>query len=102
MTDNVELPSTIEESLEILLEDLSLTEKKEIAELAKNDLSGLHFSLGQFIRNKFELWEDNNELTKFCCKTSGTKEMHPDSVSSMIIKALWQRLQVLNKIRIIN
>ena len=102
MLDITMFPSTIKEAVEILLEDLSIAEKKEIAELTENDLIGLHFSLGQYIRNKFELWEENNELTKFCCKISNVTEMHPDSVSSLIIKEIWKRLQVLNTIQVVS
>jgi len=49
------LPKTVEQAVNHLLSDLSLQEKTAIANMQKDDLVDLHFSLGRFIRNEFKL-----------------------------------------------
>ena len=53
----------------------------------------LHFSLGQGIRNEFGLWAGNEELLESCKAMAGKTDLHIDSASSVIIKALWERLR---------
>ena len=48
----------------------------------------LHLTLGMAIRNDFGLWAGNRYLLKSC----GSERMSADDASSVIIRALWQRL----------
>ncbi len=58
-------------------------------------LSGLHFSLGMWIRNNFGLWHEHSELIKDCARRRhipSRSTMHPNSASHIILMALWERL----------
>lgn len=58
-------------------------------DLTQNEfVTKFHLSIGAQIRNDYELWGNNQALLDDCKVTS------PDEASSVILKALWKRLQV--------
>lgn len=83
------LPSSIEETVDILIEALSREELDAIKNMNEDDLLGLHMNLGQGIRNSMGLWGDNKKLLKSC----GNEDMHPDNASSAIVKFLWLKIR---------
>jgi len=87
------LPKTVEQAVDILLSELSLKEKAAIANMQKNNLTDLHFSLGRFIRNEFNFLADNEELMDSCRLLSGKQDLHVDDDSTVIIELLWKSLQ---------
>jgi len=93
MTDNTEYLKTVDEAVNRLLSDIPIHEKRRIANLPEDGLVNLHFGLGQGIRNDFGLWAGNEALLESCRQVAGKAELHVDSASTVIIKALWARLQ---------
>jgi len=89
----IELPKTVEQAVSQLMTELSIYDKQKIKNTPKDSLSNLHFSLGMNIRNAFGLWSGNEELLKSCRLITGKKDLHVDDASSIIINALWERLQ---------
>jgi uncharacterized protein DUF6794 len=80
-------PRTVEEAVERPLSEMSDENKRTLRELPEGDLVGAtHFGLGMYIRNQFGLWGKNAELMKAC----GAYDPH--DASSVIIRALWRRL----------
>ena len=90
---NERLPTTVGQAVDMLLSELSNEEKTKIANMSKDNLTGLHFSLGRFIRNEFKLLADNEELMESCSLLSGQQDLHADDASSVIIESLWESLQ---------
>ena len=93
-------PKTVAEAVNRLLSALSEKDKEEIKKTSKDDLINLHFGLGQYIRNAFGLWRENEELLKACCPMDKYPEetrpylfLDPDEASGVIIDALWERLR---------
>ena len=95
------LPKTVEQAVDILLSELSLKEKAAIANMQKNNLADLHFSLGRFIRNEFNPLADNEELMDSCRLLLGKQDLHPDDASSVIIESLWKNLQDTYALRMV-
>ena len=95
------LPKTVEQAVDILLSGLSLQEKTAIANMQKDNLVDLHFSLGRFIRNKFKLLTDNEKLMESCSLLSGEQDLHADDASSVIIESLWESLQDNHVLRVV-
>lgn len=62
--------------------------KKRLKNTTENDLINYHFGLGAFVRSEFGLWAGNKELLKSC----GSETMPPDDASTVIIKAVWKKL----------
>ena len=52
-------PKSIEEAVEMLLTDLSESDRQAIRMMSEEQLSSLHSSLGNHIRNGFGLWGSN-------------------------------------------
>ena len=86
-----EHPRSIEEAVQLLLTRLPEKDQQTIRMMAEEDLSSLHFSLGNYVRNEFGLWGSNVELLKACCPDSSLQ--NADDASMVIIKALWWKLQ---------
>ena len=86
-----EWPKSMDEAVERLMADLSEEDKKELKNTKEEYLILHHFGLGEHIRNEFGLWQWNKDLLESCC--GGGYYQDPDEASSVIIKALWERLQ---------
>ena len=98
-------PRTIAEAVDRLQSTLSQTVKDETAAMPENKLLDLHFGLGIWVRNNFELWKKNITLLEECMKIrfEGRIDMpnlpsrivwiHPDDASGIIIRAFWARLR---------
>ena len=83
----VELPKTLAEAVERLNDILDPDDKRDLAQTLKDDLVDYHFGLATAIRNAFELHTGNPGLLASC----GVSD--PDDASTVIIEALWTRLQ---------
>lgn len=77
--EEVTIPSTIEEAIALLDEELTDEDKQYIL---KNGALSVHHSLGMWIRNNWGLWE-NSELKDYYIKQGIT---HPDDMSNRIIQ----------------
>jgi hypothetical protein len=82
------LPKTINESAAVIFSEMSGRDKLRLRNTKKDDLILFHMSWGQEIRNKFGLYASNGELAK------DAKADHPDSVSTVIMNAVWEELQI--------
>jgi hypothetical protein len=68
----------------IVLDD---QQKIALATLQEDDLIYLHFSLGMAVRNAFGLHNADSKLLASCDTAT-----HPDDVSGVIVKTLWEQL----------
>ena len=87
LQDNFKLPETVDEAVDRLMMVLDDEQKIALATLQENDLINLHFSLGMAIRNAFGLHHVDSKLLASC-----NSAIHPNDVSGVIIKALWEQL----------
>jgi hypothetical protein len=87
-------PATVDEAVGVVIATLSDEDKATIAAMAESELIGLHFGLGRWIRNNLGLWQGNTALME---DTRGRDPSirHPDSVSTVITEAVWERLREL-------
>ena len=100
-TKKVSLPRTVDQAVTRLMSDLSLRDKTKIAKLKEEELVSLYFSLGEYIRNTFELWSGNRELMESCRVLSGMNELQEDDASAFIVKELLKRLHETHKLRVV-
>ena len=85
------LPTTLDEAVGVILAMLEDKDLSEIAQMPFAELFNLHFGLGQWIRNNLGLWQANSALMKSI--QAPPPGIHPDDASTVIIEALWHRLQ---------
>jgi hypothetical protein len=94
-------PKTVDQAVERLISELSFKDKTTIANMVEVELSVLHTTTGEYIRNKFGLWSGNKDLMTSCCFFAKREKVREDEASSIIIKELWKRLRETHRIRII-
>ncbi len=100
-SEEVAKPQTVDEVVEQLINGLPLKDKTSIANMTEDELDALHFTLGQYIRNNFGLWDKNSELMKSCKKVSEKILLGQDEASGIIIKELWKHLKRTYKLRVV-
>lgn len=94
-------PATLEAALCRLERSLSLKDKAIIANMAPEALVSLHFTLGNYINNHFDLFTANTALLADCRQRSGQAELAPADTAAVIIRALWERLRGTFRIRVV-
>lgn len=97
----VNAPETMKAALNHLERSLSLKDRAAIANMTADELATLHFTLGAYIDNHFELFSTNTALLEDCRNRSGFREMAPADAAAVIIRALWERLRDGYRIRIV-
>ena len=85
--DQGAFPATVEAAVRLLQGLVPEVEQARIAMMLDDELTALHFGLGQWVRNHLGLWGDNPALLK------ATGEPNADDASVVIIRAFWQALQ---------
>jgi len=94
-------PRTVREAVDRLIDELSLKDKTVIANMAEVELSTLHATTGEYIRNEFGLWAGNKDLMTSCCFLAKKDKISEDEASSIIIRELWKRLRETHKLRVV-
>jgi len=94
-------PRTVDAAVDRLLAKLSLREKTMIANIPEENLKDLYHALGANIQSEFRLWLTNDKLLESCRVVSGQNDLNENDAALVIIKALWNRLQQTNVLRIV-
>lgn len=68
--------------------NLNDKQKQEIKNIKYNDLDQLHFGLGLYIRNNYNLWNSQSMISI----AAREFHIHPDSISSIICDIFWKQL----------
>ncbi len=85
--DKIMLPKTVKEAAEIILSEMNGRDRLIIRNTKREDLIKFHLTWGAAIREKIGIWSGNDSLIK------DAKVTHPDSVSTVIMEAVWEELQ---------
>ena len=93
-------PATLDEAVNELISKLTLKDKTLIAKMTEGELTGLHPTLGAYIRERFGLCSGNTLLMQSCRLQSG-KRISEDEASAIIIRELWKRLRGTHQIRLV-
>jgi len=95
------LPRSVEEAVQQLKEVLPLKDRTTMANMQVDELDHLQTGLGEYIKQKFGLYLNNEALIVSCAKQSNLDQPLPDEACAVILKALWQDLRSTHKLRII-
>ena len=94
-------PQNVKEAIERLISNMPLKDKITVANMSRNELPALHVSLGQYILNTFGLLTGNQALMKSCRSESKKRLQHEEDAVTIILTALWKKLQHTHKLRVI-
>ena len=95
----VPVPDTVAAAVAHLIEKLPLKDKVQIANMSAGKLDALNHSLGNYIRNKFDIWAGNERLMWSCSREAGHQMQNPEEASSIIISRLALELEKTHKLR---
>ncbi|MCG8687244.1 MAG: hypothetical protein MI892_20370 [Desulfobacterales bacterium] len=96
-----DLPSTIDEAVNILLSDLRLLDRTRMGSMTTEELNWVNKVVGLQITRDFRLWSGNELLLNACLKEvedNGDKDADPTMV---IIQAMWKKLQETHVLRLV-
>ena len=95
------MPGTVEEAAGKLMLKLSLRDKTMIANIPKDKLADLYPSLKANLQNEIGLWLTNESLLDSCRLTAVHEHLDEDGASLIIVRALWEKLQKTNVLKIV-
>jgi len=93
-------PPTVEQCVDKLIADMTFADKTRLANMNEAALIRFHDSYGIFLRNEFRL-PGNEPLMKSCRQAAYLKIITPEQASYVIVKALQQRLQKENTLKVV-
>lgn len=93
MNNHNKRPSTVDEAVDLLIEELSFGDRTIIANMRESELANLDVAFGMRIKVEFGLGNGNNDLLQSCRCESGRPIADPASATAIIIKSLWKRIQ---------
>lgn len=95
-------PTTVEEVVDLLQNDLSLRERVIMAKLSEEELaSTVYLAMAKIIRKEFGLYDGNTHLLESCCSYLGGKYDRDEDPAMVIVKELWIKLKRSHKFRLI-
>ena len=95
------VPRTVDEAVTLLERNLILKDRVIIANITREELASLNFSLGDFIRSHFSRQPEYQALLNSCREVSGQVSLSESDVPAFIIEALWKKLKASHKLRVI-
>ena len=98
---DIKLPSTIDEAVDTLLDDLPLLDRSRLACLAPKELDLINRMVGLQIARDFKLWSGNDDLLHDCMaviEQTGDEDADPTMV---IVRAMWKKLQETHVLRLV-
>jgi hypothetical protein len=94
-------PQTVEEAVQRLKQVLPLKDRTLLSNLQADELDHLHTGLGEYIKQNFGLYMDNEPLMASCADMRHVNKMLPDEACTVILRALWQDLRDTHKLRLV-
>ncbi len=90
-------PSTVQEAVKILIDELPLRDKATIANASNEEVGELTIDLAPSIRDALGLGSGNQALMASCSKEAGCEIEHPDDASAVILAKLVRELVKTHK-----
>jgi hypothetical protein len=99
--ESTPLPRRVEEAVSQLMRRMPLKDRTTMANMTEGELPALEPTLGEYIRNTFELDTGNTALLESCRWVSRNMKMPPDKGASIIIRKLWEELRRTHMLHIV-
>lgn len=93
-------PKTVEKAVEILLKEMSFSEKTKLANMSETELVKFHGHYGLYLRTRFRI-PGNDLLVQSCRSVSGLPEISPFQASYVIVKVLFEKLQSTSVLKVV-
>jgi len=101
MEKNDKHPATVDEAVNLLMDELSFGDRTIIANMEEEDLANLDVVFGMRIKVEFGLGNGNNDLLQSWRIESGQPTADPELATAIIIKCLWKTVQDTPVLRVL-
>jgi len=95
------LPKTVDQAVEQIISDMTLEERVRMANLDKEELRVINYSLSIFIRNQLFMKDINKELFESCRMVSGNRNLNESTAALVIIEKLWESVRETHRLRVV-
>ena len=96
-------PTTVDQVVDLLFEDLTLRDKVVMASMTENELdSSVYLAMAKTIRKEFGLYSGNAMLLESCSSYLGTTYDSFEDPAMVIIKELWKKVQDSHRLRLVS
>ncbi|MDA8139821.1 MAG: hypothetical protein M0036_14315 [Desulfobacteraceae bacterium] len=94
-------PQTVDQAVAHLKSVLSLKDRSLMGNLQPDELSHLRSGIGDYVKQKYGLYEGNEALMKSCAEVGRLNQPLPDEACAVILRALWEDLRRTHKLRVV-
>lgn len=94
-------PQSVSEVVEMLLQELPLKDRTIIANMSASELPLLDDTIGDYIRNRYDLIDPDSPLMKSCRFSSGRLQLSEREASGIILRELAYQLHQTHRLRIV-
>ena len=94
-------PKTVNETVDLILAQLSLEEMAGFAKTSVENLEMLSHVLAVVVQTKIEGSTLNQGLVDDCRRISGNPDLDVSGASKVVIEAIWNRLRETHRLRVV-
>ena len=99
-SETLYFPKTVNETVDLILAQLSLEEMAGFAKTSVENLEMLSHVLAVVVQTKIEGSTLNQELVNDCRRISGNPDLDVSGASKVVIEAIWKRLRETHRLRV--
>ena len=94
--------TTVDEVVNEIIDELTLAERVNAADLDENEFHVLELMLGKYIRHRLDKMDVavNQKLMEDCLEKSG-ESLNEDDAATVILRELWNRLRETHRLRVV-
>ena len=94
-------PKTVDETVDLILAELSLEEMASFARTTEENLAMLSHLLEVVVKTKIEGSTLNQGLVDDCRRISGNPDLDVSAASKVVIEAIWNRVRETHRLRVV-
>jgi hypothetical protein len=96
------LPSTVDQVVELLSQDMSLRDKVIMAQLSEKELDyAVYLEMAKTIRKEFGLYSNNSDLLNSCFGYLGREYDAFEDPAMVIMKELWKKVKRTHNLHLV-
>lgn len=99
--DNLPVPTTIEEAVDIVISEMHLKDRTLMANLKEAEISPLQLTLGLYIKQKLDGWLENRSFVDSCEAAAEKEKLDKSNIPLVLIKLIWKNLRATHRLRIV-
>jgi hypothetical protein len=100
-SETLYFPKTVDETVDLILAELSLEEMASFARTSMESLEMLSHVLAAVVKTKIEGSTLNQGLVNDCRRISGNPGLDVSGASKVVIETIWQKVRETHRLRVV-